>query len=90
VYDLRRTYHRLRNSFECNRWNSLVMCVMWNLSLVHLESVLVSLQDRRTVCVECTIGSESFWMHPIELLDDVRHVDSHFGMFGDSVSVVAR
>jgi hypothetical protein len=26
----------------------------------------------------------------MELLDDVRHVESHFGMFGDSASVSAR
>jgi hypothetical protein len=31
---------------------------MWNLVLVHLETVLVSVQDGSTVCAECTIGSE--------------------------------
>ena len=40
------------------RWNSKVMWVMWNLFLVHWETVLVSVQDRCTVCAECTIGSE--------------------------------
>jgi hypothetical protein len=29
-------------------------------------------------------------MHPMELLGDVGHVESHFGPFGDSVSVGAR
>jgi hypothetical protein len=29
-------------------------------------------------------------MHPMELLDDVRHMESHFGLFGDNVSVGAR
>ena len=29
-------------------------------------------------------------MHPIELLDDVCHMKSHFGLFGDSVSLGAR
>jgi hypothetical protein len=33
---------------------------------------------------------KSFWMHPTELLGDVAHVESHFGPFGDSVSVGAR
>jgi hypothetical protein len=28
-------------------------------------------------------------MHPMELLGDVGHVESHFGPFGDSVSVIA-
>jgi len=35
-----------------------VTWVMWNLVLVHLETVLVSVQDRCTVCTKCTIGSE--------------------------------
>jgi hypothetical protein len=33
---------------------------------------------------------KSFWMHPIELLGDVGHVESHFGLFGGIVSVSAR
>jgi hypothetical protein len=32
--------------------------VMWNLVLVCLDTVLVSVQYRYTVCTECTIGSE--------------------------------
>ena len=32
--------------------------VMWNLVSVRLETVLVSVQDRCTVCTKCTIGSE--------------------------------
>jgi hypothetical protein len=32
--------------------------VMWNLVLVRLEIVFVSVQYRCTVCAECTIGSE--------------------------------
>ena len=35
-----------------------MMCVIWNLALVYLEIVLVSVQDRCTVCAQCTIGSE--------------------------------
>jgi hypothetical protein len=34
------------------------MWVMWNLVTVYLETVLVSLQDRRTVCAKRMIGSE--------------------------------
>jgi hypothetical protein len=29
-------------------------------------------------------------MHPMELRDDVHHVESRFGLFGHSVSVGAR
>jgi hypothetical protein len=35
-----------------------MMWVMWNLVLVHLETVLVFVQDRCTVCTEHTIGLE--------------------------------
>jgi hypothetical protein len=35
-------------------------------------------------------AQKSFWTHPMHLLDDVRHVESHFGLFRDSVSVGAR
>jgi hypothetical protein len=35
-----------------------LMCLMWNLVLVRLEMVLVSEQDRCTVCAKRTIGSE--------------------------------
>jgi hypothetical protein len=35
-----------------------VTWVMWNLVSVHLETVLVLVHDRSTVCTECTIGSE--------------------------------
>ena len=31
---------------------------------------------------------KSFWTHPIELLGDVGHVESHLGPFGDIVSAV--
>jgi hypothetical protein len=34
---------------------------VWNLVLVRLEKVLVSVQDRCMVCTERTIGSESIF-----------------------------
>ena len=54
------------------------------------DIVPILTQDRCTVCVERTIGSEIFFMHPMELLGDVGHVESHFFPFGDSVKVGAR
>jgi hypothetical protein len=33
---------------------------------------------------------KSFWTHTMELLGEVGHVESRFGLFGDSVSVGAR
>jgi hypothetical protein len=32
---------------------------MWNLILVRLEIVLVSVQDKCTVCAECNTGSKT-------------------------------
>jgi hypothetical protein len=33
-------------------------CIIWNLASVHLEIVLVSVQDSYMVCAQCPIGSE--------------------------------
>ena len=61
----------------------------WKLVLVRLEIVLILTQVRCTVCVKRTIGLEIFWTHLMELLGDVGHVKSHFGLFGDSVGIDA-
>ena len=47
-----------RNHFGGTRWNSYVTLVMWNLLFVHLEIVLVLVQDRFMVCSKRTKGSE--------------------------------
>jgi hypothetical protein len=63
------------------------MRLKWKLVSVHLEIVLILIHDRWTVCAEHNVGSEkSFWTHPMELLGDLGHVESHFGPFGGSVS----
>jgi hypothetical protein len=61
---------------------------MWNLVLVRLEIVLVSMKERSTVCAERTIGSD--WMHPMVLLGDKAQVETSFGPFGDSANLEAR
>ena len=48
------------------------------------------MQDRCAACVERTIGLEIILDAPMELLGDVGHVKSHFGLFGDSVIIGAR
>ena len=55
---------------------------------VSLEIVLILTQDSCMVCVERAIGSQIVRTHPMELLGDVGHVESHFGPFGDNISVV--
>jgi hypothetical protein len=67
-----------------------VTWVMWNFVLVRLETVLVSLQDRCTVCVKRTIGSESFWMLAKVLLGYEAQVEARFSPFGDSANLDAR
>jgi hypothetical protein len=58
MHGLRRTYYRLRNRFERTRWISYVILVMWNLISIHFGTVVVLVQDRRTVCAKRTIGTE--------------------------------
>jgi hypothetical protein len=58
MHDLRQMYHQLRNHFGCTRWYSYVTRLKWKLVSVHLDIVLILTQDRRTVCVECAIGSK--------------------------------
>jgi hypothetical protein len=57
----------------------------------HLEShfgwfgiVLVSVQDRCTVCAKHTIGSEVVLVAPMVLPGDEDQVEAHFSPFGDS------
>ena len=57
---------------------------------VCLKIALILTQDRCAVCAERTIGLKSFWMRPMELLGDVGHVESRFGLLGDNVGVGAR
>jgi hypothetical protein len=67
-----------------------VTLVMWNVVSVHLEIVLVSVQDRSMVCTKCTIGSEILWTHPMVLLGDEAQVDARLGLFADRANLDAR
>ena len=54
---------------------------MWNLVLVRLEAVLVSVQDMCMVCTECTVVSEIIVDAPDgtpRVLGNVGHEESHF------------
>jgi hypothetical protein len=42
------------------------------------------------VCVKRTIGSKSFWTHPMVLLGDVAQLEARFGPFRDSANLEAR
>ena len=61
----------------------------WKLISALSDIVLILMQDRCTVCVERTIGSEIILDVPDELLGDVGHLESRFFPFGDTISVGA-
>ena len=58
-----------------------VTWVKWILVSVHLEIVLVSMQDISTVCVEGTICSEISLVHLMVLISDVSEVEARFNPF---------
>ena len=64
--------------------------VMWNLASFRLKTVLVSVQDRCTVCARRTIGTVIILDASMVLLGDEDQVEAHFGSFGDSVNLDAR
>ena len=64
--------------------------VLWKLFSVRLEIVLVSVQDRCTVCAKRTIGLDSVINAPMVLLGDEAQVEAHFSPFGDSANLDAR
>jgi hypothetical protein len=57
---------------------------------VCLGIVLILTQDRSRFAANIPWAQKLFWMHTMELLGDVGHVESHFDPIGDSVSVGAR
>ena len=63
------------------------MLVLWKLILVRSEIVLVSVQDRCTVCAKRTISLEIVLD---VLLGDEGQVKAHLSPFGDSANLDAR
>jgi hypothetical protein len=49
---------------------------MWNLILVHLDIVLLSVQDRCRFVLNIPYAQKSFLTHPIVLLGDEAQVDA--------------
>jgi hypothetical protein len=63
---------------------------MCNLISVRLETMLVSVLDRCTVCTKHTMAQKSFWMHPMVLIGDEAQVEARFGPFRDSANLDTR
>jgi hypothetical protein len=83
VHGLPQRYHRLENHFRHTRQNTWVMWVMWNLISICLETVLVPVQDRCTVCNEHTVGSEI-------ILDAHNGTPGRRGYSGSSIRSILR
>ena len=62
----------------------------WKVVLVRFEVVLISTQDRCTVCAERNIGSEISFDAPDGTPGDVGEVGARFSPFGDSANLDAR
>jgi hypothetical protein len=57
---------------------------MWNLILVHLKTVLVSVQDKCTICAKHTVGTEIVLDTPNGTLSYEAQVEARFSPIGDS------
>ena len=66
------------------------MWVMWNLVSDRLETVLVSVEDRCTICAKRTIGSDIVFNVPMVLLGEEAQLEAHFSPCGDSANLDAR
>jgi len=66
------------------------MLDLWNLVSVRLEIVLVSVQDRCTVCAKRTIGLDIIFNAPMVLLGDEAQLEARFSPCGDSGNLDAR
>ena len=64
--------------------------VKWKLVLFYLQIVLISTQDRCTVCTEHTTGMEIVLGVPDGTLVVVGQVEARFTLFGDSVNLGSR
>ena len=67
-----------------------MMLDLWNLVSVHLEIVLVSVQDRCTICAKCTIGIDIVFNTSMVLIGDEAQVEARFSPCGDSGNLDAR
>ena len=64
--------------------------VLWNPISDRLEIVLVSVQDRCTLCAKRTIGLDIVFNALMVLLGDEAQVEAPFSASGESVNLDAR
>ena len=66
------------------------MWVLRNLVSDRLKIVLVSVEDRCTVCAKRTLGSDIVFSALMVLLGDEAQVEAPFSPFGDSANLDIR
>ena len=66
------------------------MLVLWNPVSDRLDIVLLSVQDRCTVCAKRNIGSDIIFNAPMILLGDEAQVEAHFSPCRDCANLDAR
>ena len=64
--------------------------VLWELVSFRLEIVLVSVQDRCTVCPKRPLGLDNIFYALMVLLGDEAQVEARFSSCGDSANLDAR
>ena len=64
--------------------------VLWNPVSNRLETVLVLVPDRCTVCAKRTIGLDIVFNALMVLLGDEAQVEARFGPFGNGANLDAR
>ena len=64
--------------------------VLWNLVSDRLEIVLVSVEDRCTVCAKRCIGTDIVFNAPMLVLGDEAQVEATFSPFRDNANLDTR
>jgi hypothetical protein len=54
-----------------------VTWLKWKLASVHLDTLLISAQDRHAVCAECTMSTKTFLVTQRNLLGDIDQMEAH-------------
>ena len=65
-------------------------CVIWNLALVCLETVLVLCKICARFAPNAPKSMKPFWKHLLVLLGEEAQVEARFDMFRDSANFDAR
>ena len=83
-------HYSLRNHFGRTYSHSKVKRLKWKLSSISSDIVLILIQDSIYGLHGTYHMLRNQFRHLMELLDDMCHMKSRLGLFGDSVNLDAR